>query len=898
MARVAVAAPPPVVTLEEGTHDYPVTGVVGMYRDAQGLLTVESLVRGEAGEAFQPLEHRAPALGQTTDTLWFRVSLHNPGSHPLRVHWAVGYIFLEQLDFYQVMEGEVVKHRRLGKLLPYGEREVDLEPYLFPVTLGAGERADLYLRVVSSVPVMVPQWLLSDLGIAERTHFYHIFVGIYAGVLLSMMVYNLFLFISIRDVAYLYYVLMVGGGGITQLGLLGLMDQFTPNWVGYNRVACNFFSCIAIIFGLLFTWRILEVDKFPRAIQAVFRVCIPLFVVLAVASALNIPGVHLPVTAGVGLFSLFILVIGAIKVTQGYEPARYFMMAWTVLTMGAVISSGLYGGLVPYNDFTVWAFPLASGIEAMLLSFTLAARITLLRRQHHEAELAAQKALTESQAKGQFLAQMSHEIRTPMNGVLGMTDLLTQTHLDAQQRQFLDIIGNSGKALLTIINDILDFSKISAGKMTIEQVPFDLEKLVADCVQMFALPASGKGLSMRADWDEAVPAVVSGDAVRIRQVLTNLLSNAFKFTEQGGVTLEVQWLETFPRAGEPNAMLLRFAVSDTGIGISQDNQQRLFSAFSQAEHSTARRFGGTGLGLSICRQLAELMGGEVGVHSEPGQGSTFWFTVRVGEDLSSDVLIDRQRLLTQLRQSSWVFVDEGRTLTPLIRLLGHHEPAVAWSEAAAALQRHQPRQVLARVDTPVRLRRTLELMQDRPPQQRWVVVLPLGLGPEQEQVLKDAGAELVSEPVLVRSAWRPLAMPLLRRETPLGQRDLHGHLLVAEDNVVNQKVIGSMLRKLGLSFDLVPDGRQALEKGTLERSRYALVLMDCEMPELDGYQAAAGIRAWEHARDWTRLPILALSAHVMPEHLEAVRESGMDEALAKPVSLEMLREALARHLPE
>jgi signal transduction histidine kinase len=898
LARVAAADTAVHLGLVEGQTEYPVTGVVRMMRDESGLLTVDALARGEAADAFQPLQSRAPALGQTSDALWFRVALHNPGQHPLRINWVIGYIFLEQLDFYQVRSGDVLRHKRLGKLLPYGARDVDLEPYIFPVTLAGGESADLYLRVVSSVPIMIPQWLLTDLGIAERTHFYHVFLGIYVGVLLSMILYNLFLFVSIRDVAYLYYVLMVGGGGLTQLGLLGLMDQFTPDWVGYNRIAGNFFACIGIIFGLLFTWRILEVGSFGTLVRGLFKGCITLFIVLAVASALNIPEVHVPVTAGVGMMSLLVLAIAVIRVVQGYEPARYFMMAWAVLTVGAVISSGLYGGLVPYNTFTVWAFPLASGIEAMLLSFALAARINLLRRQHHEAEMAAQKALMESQAKGQFLAQMNHEIRTPMSGVLGMTDLLAQTHLDAQQRQFVDIIGNSGEALLTILNDILDFSTIASGKMPISKDPFDLEKLVADCVQMFALPASGKGLFLRADWDEAVPAVVSGDPVRIRQVLSNLLSNAFKFTDQGGVTLEVQWLETFPQVGEPSVMLLRFAVSDTGVGISPEHQQRLFSAFSQAGVGTSQRFGNAGLGLSICRQLAELMGGEVGLHSQPGQGSTFWFTVRVGEDLSSDVLMNRQRLLTQLRQATWAFIDEGRALVPLMRLLGHQGPPLAWSAAAVGLADLRPRNVLVRVDSPGRLRRTLELMQDRPPQQRWVIILPPGLAPGQEQVLKDAGAELVTEPVLVRSGWHALAMPLQRRETPRGQRELHGHVLVAEDNVVNQKVIGSMLRKLGLSVEIVADGHLALERATLDRARYSLVLMDCEMPGLDGYQAAAGIRAWEKAHECPPLPILALSAHVMPEHLEAVRQSGMDEAVPKPVGLDMLREALARHLPE
>jgi CheY-like chemotaxis protein len=231
-----------------------------------------------------------------------------------------------------------------------------------------------------------------------------------------------------------------------------------------------------------------------------------------------------------------------------------------------------------------------------------------------------------------------------------------------------------------------------------------------------------------------------------------------------------------------------------------------------------------------------------------------------------------------------------------MRLLGMATPPVAWEEAPQALAHGKPERVLVLADNPLQVRRCLEMLQDRPPQQRWMAVLPAGLGAGQEHMLKDAGADLVSEPVLIRSTWQALAQVLIRRERDRQQVALTGHVLVAEDNLVNQKVIQSMLKKLGLTSHVVENGKQAVAAAIDQRSRYSMILMDCEMPDMDGYQAATEIRRIERERDWARLPIVALSAHVMSDHLEAVRQADMDEALAKPINLDTLRECLSRHL--
>jgi CheY-like chemotaxis protein len=482
-----------------------------------------------------------------------------------------------------------------------------------------------------------------------------------------------------------------------------------------------------------------------------------------------------------------------------------------------------------------------------------------------------------------------------MNGVLGMADLLRQTSLDSQQQQFLDIISNSGKALLTIINDILDFSKIAAGKMTLDNTPMDLEKLIADSVQLFSLPAAQKGIFVTAHWDDKVPATIVGDPTRIRQILTNLLSNAFKFTEKGGVTLDVQWVKSTHVEGQPTEMTLKFSVTDTGIGISPENQARLFQAFNQAEASTTRRLGGTGLGLAICKQLAELMGGEVGIHSEVGEGSTFWFTLQIQEDTLSDLYVERERQLAALRALPMAFVESDTSLLPLRRLLGTVDKTLDWSSCHDYLSVHTPQWVVAAIEDDALLNKVEAAIRfdDR---LRWLVFVPMGLGVDQENRLRNAGARVVTQPLLPRAAWAVLAQSVLQNQARTVDGALKGHVLVAEDNMVNQKVITSMLKKLGLTCDVVENGKLALEHAVEKRSDYSLVLMDCEMPEMDGYEAATRIREFEQQQQVPQLPIIALSAHVMNEHLQAVKACGMNEALSKPINLDVLRETLQRHL--
>ncbi|PYJ99798.1 MAG: hybrid sensor histidine kinase/response regulator [Verrucomicrobia bacterium] len=436
----------------------------------------------------------------------------------------------------------------------------------------------------------------------------------------------------------------------------------------------------------------------------------------------------------------------------------------------------------------------------------LAAANEQLKLATEQAHQMAAAALVANRAKSEFLANMSHEIRTPMNGVLGVINLLLDTPLTAAQREFALTVKTSGDALLSIINDILDFSKIEAGKLNFEKVSFDVREMVEHSLELLATRAKDKGLKLVCLIRPGVRPRLAGDPSRLRQILLNLLSNAVKFTDQGSVFLEISQLSE-----TDDDVQLRCSVRDSGIGIAEETQKKLFQSFTQADASTTRKYGGTGLGLAICRKLVELMGGSIGLSSVLGAGSTFWFTVRLDKAVN-----DSSPGARALPAAPETFPEpEGRAGCPQL----------------AEVRRRAPYQDV--------------------------------------------------------QVHGPHACPKLNGETPQGLR-----ILLAEDNRVNQFVAVLQLQKLGYQVRAVNNGAEAVE--AWQRGAYRIILMDCQMPDMDGYEATRKIRELEAGKNLAPTKIIAMTANAMQGDRELCLAAGMDDYVSKPIDEKELISALKR----
>ena len=887
-------------------------------------------------------------FGITGSAVWLRVTLHNPTDENLIQRLELAYPSLHYVDLY-VFAPDGMKHMATGVLRPFWQRPIPHRHFVFPLRLAANADTTLYLRVATSGSLNIATELWHPRAFTEKILHEYMMQAFYFGLVIALGVFNLLLFFSLRDPTYFYYVLFAASSALSLLAYSGLGLQFAwpsaTNWAVSATMISFALNGAAL---LQFQRRLLTTSRIVPALDRIMLAFIGL-------NGLQILGflwsfehmLRLGIAIDIANILLALTVAAACQ-RRGQRSAPFFLVAFAGLAATALLTAARSFGVSGIPNFiNIYGIQIGSALEMLLFSLALAERFNQLRQEkeyaqqqlvdnlkrserllelrveertaelsrrneelkQHELALQASKEIAEesSRMKSAFLANVSHEIRTPMNAIIGMAYLALRTDLSPRQRDYLEKIQRSAVSLLGVINDILDISKIEANKLQIERTKFSLHDVLANVSAVISQRAQEKGLRYLFDIDYDVPVQLIGDPTRLGQVLINLLGNAIKFTPEGQVLLRCG----ADRIGMASVML-RFEVEDTGIGISPEEQARLFDAFAQADASITRKYGGTGLGLAISQRLVEMMGGVITVRSQPGAGSVFAFNARFELDLPPQT--SPWILPEGVRGRRVLVVDDNRAARQLLsQLLESFQLSVAaeasGEEALAAIRSADQTApfdvVLADLSMPGM--NGLELA---------TAIVGAGLAHTPRTLLVTAygGEDVVRQaenapvatvlfkpvdPSLLHDALVDLleqhsSLPSTERKRRVAPR-FHGKVLLVEDNLINQQIAHELLAVTGVEVDIADNGRHALDRlFAAGPHAYDLVLMDIQMPELGGHAATRRIRM--DAR-YARLPIVAMTAHATEEEREHCRQSGMQDHIPKPIDPDLFYEVLARWLP-
>lgn len=834
-------------------------------------------------------------LGFVSDTVWVKLKVPEHSSLSKSI-WNASNLYLFEIADHQISNistylaeqkngtWDIVEQWHVSDSTPLENRPIPYKNFTFPISVETSNEQILLLKINNRFPMKLLFYFWEPEKFKEKQSNRLIFMSLYFGAILIMALYNLVIFFYVRDFTYLTYVAFIAVFSFIMGVEKGIFTQYL--WPNHPDIDFHvYLSTITIGCALasLFNIHFLSLPTHSRKLARFFHIIVygwalmSIITMIAPQSWVLLMVLCLVIPTAISFFTG-----GILMVRKGVPAAIYYMIAWCILIVTVIYHCFVSLGLLPLHAFSLSFLPFGHLIETTLLSLGLAHRIKVLGEEK-------QSIIAQSQAKNEFLATMSHEIRTPMNGILGMAQLLECTPLNQQQKNYLNTILGSGRTLLTILNDILDFSKIEANKLELEHISFNFRRLIDDTASIFALKALEKNIFYNCHIAPDVPIKISGDPARIQQILTNFLSNAFKFTSDGRVVIYVSC--------DKNHSQLKITVQDTGIGIPPEKIQHVFTRFIQVDSSIGRRFGGTGLGLSISQRLIEMMGGQIGVESELGKGSTFWITLPIVDEVAfgpiGDPILARkiECMSFLMITPDEMFIEESKAYHRLANFKLDYTDTLH-----KAMLNYQHRvdsfdfifidqycedfssqficQELAKQPwaTNAQLIFTLKPGFDRSQfkglaNEPWVEEYPLSITRIQLQFLGKHIFEFIN-------TKRPKASKSLN--------DIR--VLLVEDNLVNIKVARAYLDKLGIKSQYVENGRSALKLICDQKQQFDAIFMDCEMPILDGYATTQKIREWEKENNLTPHFICALSAHALEIHRKKCREVGMNDFLSKPLA--------------